>query len=415
MNAPGPRSAVSSAAGARARFPAAAWRGVIALLLGSALLLGLPGCRTPAGPKPGRTKLLAQLTEVPAETIGNLMIVEVQRDRSGPWRFLVDTGSSATLVSPEFAVRYGTSEAARQAPSVRVRDAAGRATTLQPVTIRKIELGEARFERVQCLIYDCSELSAHLGVRIDGVLGFPLFRETILTLDYPQSRLIMTAAGAEPLVPGARIPFNSGVRVPLIPVQLGGRTLLALIDSGNDGPLNLNPTGLDLRYATPPRAGSTIGTMAGDRRQEIGRLDEVLQIGSYVLPQPVVDLTDELSSLGGEILRYFTLTFDQVRGTVTFHRDSSLPVRSPPKRSSGISFSKTGAYWRIAGIIPGSPAASAGLHVGDLVVRINGEPVEQWNLQRFRRLVETAATIDYTLLNGREESTVTIATLVLVP
>ena len=35
---------------------------------------------------------------------------------------------------------------------------------------------------VDVLIYDCEPLSAHLGVRIDGVLGFPLFRETLLTL-----------------------------------------------------------------------------------------------------------------------------------------------------------------------------------------------------------------------------------------
>ena len=391
-------------------------RALLVLLVPLVCLLVLPGCRTPGGPKPGRTKLSSPLVELPATVIGNLLIVEAQWDRSGPWRFLIDTGSSVTLVSPEFADRYRTKEAARHAPAVRVRDAAGAETMLEPVTIRRIQLGDARFDRVQCLVYDPAELSAHLGVKIDGILGFPLFRETIMTMDYPQSRLIMTAtADAPPLVPGSRIGFNAHARVPLIPVRLGDRTFFALIDSGSDGPLNLNPTGFDLMFATPPRAGSTLGTLTGDRRQEIARLALPLRIGDYVLPEPVVDLTDELSSLGGEVLRHFTLTFDQVRGTVTFYRDGNQPIASPPKRTSGISFSKTGAYWRVAGVVPDTPAAASGLHPGDLVVRINGEPVEQWNLQRFRALVDSADSIEYTLLNGRTETTLHIPTAVLVP
>lgn len=378
-------------------------------------LLLTAGCRTPAGPKPGRTQLHARLVEISAQVIGNLVVVETQWDKSGPWRFLVDTGSSTTLVSPEFAARHATSRAARRVPTVRVRSADGRSTTLSPVTIRRIQLGDAEFERVECLVYDLAELSAHLGLRIDGVIGFPFFRETILTLDYPQSRLILMTAGNPPLVPGSRLAFDAGAKVPLIPVGLGERTLLALIDSGSDSPLNLNPAGLDLRFASEPRSGATVGTMLGDRRQVIGRLDQTLQLGDYRLPQPIVDLTDNLSSIGGEILRHFTVTFDQVRGVATFHRDTTAPIATPPKRSSGISFSKTAAYWRVAGVIPRSPAQQRGLKEGDLVVRINGEPVAQWDLRRFRQLVGLVSEIEFTLLDGREELLLTVPTMVLVP
>ena len=390
------------------------WRVAVLGLLALALLVAA-GCRTVGGPKPGRTKLLSRLIVVPVHIVGNLVVVEAKWDKSGPWHFLVDTGSSATLVSPEFAARHATEEAAWQLPSVRVRGADGGTTVLNAVTIRRIELGDARFDRVQSLVYDCSELSAHLGMRIDGVLGFPLFRDTILTLDYPQSRLIMTTAGEPPLVPGTRLSFGAGAKIPLIPIGLGNRTLLALIDSGSDGPLSLNPAGLDLSFASGPRVGSNVGTLLGDRQERVGRIDETLLIGQYRLPQPVVDLTDQLSSLGGALLRHFTITFDQVRGTATFHRDATTPIVTPAKRSAGVSFIKSDAYWRVAGIVPDSPAAGTGLRTGDLVVRINGDSVERWDLERFAALVETASDIEFTILDGRQERTLRVPTLVLVP
>ena len=49
-------------------------------------------------------------------------------------------------------------------------------------------------------------------------------------------------------------------------------------------------------------------------------------IGDYPVERPIVDLTDELTSLGGGILKYFTVTFDQEHSRVTFHRESKSPI-----------------------------------------------------------------------------------------
>ncbi|MCC5024841.1 MAG: hypothetical protein J6386_19520 [Candidatus Synoicihabitans palmerolidicus] len=62
-----------------------------------------------------------------------------------------------------------------------------------------------------------------------------------------------------------------------------------------------------------------------------------------------------------------------------------------------------------------SPAEAAGFAVGDLVSRINGEPVEAWDLTRYRALVDAGRTIFYTLIKGRDEVTVEAATFSLVP
>lgn len=383
-----------------------------------AVLLLLAGCSSPTapvGPKPDRTRFDARLVVLPAALIGGHLIIETRVDRRGIARFLIDTGSSVTLLSPEFANQVGSGPSTYDGPQVRVRGADGRVSTLPSVAVRRLELGEARFEDVQALLYDFTTLSAHLGVKIDGILGFPLFRDTVLTLDYPGSRVLLTPVGGPALTPGSSFSFNVLSRVPLIPVQVGDRTLLVLVDSGSDGPFNLNPIGIDPAFATPPRPGATVATLAGEEVQAVGRLADSLQIGTYVLPRPIVHLSDQLSSLGGDILKHFAITFDQARGRVTFYRDSSAPIESPVRRSTGLGFAKTPAYWRVDSVVPGSPADSAGIQTGDLIARINGEPVEQWDLVRFEELTRTAAKIEFTFIEGRTEAVRSVEVFALVP
>ncbi|HYP18151.1 MAG TPA: retropepsin-like aspartic protease, partial [Opitutus sp.] len=265
---------------------------VCALLAASVLLSGCQLFRREL-PRPGRTELDSPLVVLPAKTLSNHLVVEAKWDKRGPYHFLVDTGASVTLVSPELAARYAAKNAPPPTtPLVRVKSADGETALLTATTLRRIELGDALFENVQALIYDCDEISAHLGVRIDGILGFPLFRETILTLDYPQSRILLQRRSAQPLLPGTPIPFNNDRKTPIIPLRLGEQTLVALIDSGSDASLSLNPVGLQPTFAVPPRAGATIATLSGDREQHIGRLGHDLAIGDYIVERPVVDLTD---------------------------------------------------------------------------------------------------------------------------
>ncbi len=399
------------------RLPASARLGIGWLLLAA---LFLSGCSSVSRlyrreSRPGRTKLDSRLVVIPAQIIGNHFIIETRWDKHGPWRFLVDTGSSVTLVSPEFASRYGFQQSVTTNPPVRIRSADGGTVSLPAINLKRLQLGDARFLNVPAFSYDFTELSAHFGMKIDGILGFPLFRDVVFSLDYPQSRLVITTAGPTPLLPGSLIPFNNERRTPIVSLTLGDESFTTLIDSGSDGPLILNPFGLHPKFSYGPRPGGTVGTLTGDRPQQIGRLRQPLSIGAYTLEQPLVDLTDQLSSIGGDVLKHFCVTFDPPRNNVTFFRDSTAIIAPGSRRSTGLSFTKNPAYWRVAGVVPGSPAEKAGIQRGDLVARINGEPISAWPLQRLDTLTRRAPEITFTFIRGSKETPVILPTFELIP
>jgi hypothetical protein len=352
---------------------------------------------------------------VPARVVANFFLVEATQVDGSTRRFMIDTGSTANLVSFELAQALGRREGARG--PVRIRGAHGGELQLEPVTMRRVQLGGAAFERVSALIYDFTELSAHLGLRIDGLLGFPFFRERLLTLDYRRSQLVLAPSTQRPPTapPGATLAFNNEQRVPLIPVQMGNESFFALIDSGSDAGLHLNPTGLHPRFIFGPRSGTIVSSLGNEHQQFVGRLAQDVLIGSHVVREPIVDITDQLSSLGGELLRHFTITFDQQRNEVTFARAAGGPVEMEPRRSNGMALARSPNYWRVLGVIPDTPTAEIGVQPGDLIVRINGEPVERWNQERYATLMAAAVSITFTFISGTQEYDVEIPVIELVP
>lgn len=410
-----PAAALLPASPGSARGPGRPWP-LLVLLLGF-----LSGCTlVPRHEVPVRTATLTRPVEIPARLVGNYFIVEMRQDDGRIRRFLIDTGSSATLVAPDFAAAVAVKERRSARRTTRVRGAHGAEAELEAVTLRKLWLGDVLVEQVPALVYGFTELSHHLGLTIDGVIGFPVFRDLLLTLDYPRGRLVLAplpAQGTPVRASGraATLAYTTETGTPLIPVQLGTESFHVLIDSGSYGCLDLDPRGLNPRFLHGPRPGKLVTGLASERPQLIGRLATDLFIGTHTVARPVVNLTDHLSALGGELLRHFSLTFDQRRRHVTFARDAEGPVVIAARRDSGLSFDRTPAYWRVLGVVPATPAAAAGLQAGDLCVRINGEPVDRWGYERYAQLLRTAPRVTYTFLAGAQETDHELAVVELVP
>lgn len=393
---------------------------VFGSLLGLACLL-FSGC-TSVGQRPGPavTTQGPRITVLPARVVSNFFLVEARQADDKTYRFMIDTGSSTTLVSLALAAALRQKEKG-PAPTMKVRGANGSEVELPAITLKEIALGDVRFARVPAREYDFTELSIHVGLPIDGVLGFTLFRDTLCTLDYPGARLelapvpFLTPAAPKPAARTATINYDNGQSTPLVTVQMGNESFVVLLDSGSDGSLSLNPAGLHPRFSQGPRSGNLAATLGGDRPQLVGRLAQNITLGSHVIQEPVVDLTDQLSSLGGDLLRHFKLTFDQRRSFVTLVRDTDGPVLMPPRRSTGISFQRLSAYWKILSLIPDTPVNALPLQAGDLCIRINGEPVGAWDYDRYTALLKNATKVTYTFLNAAKEQDHEITVFDLVP
>lgn len=392
------------------------------LVLHAAALLAvlwLGGCATRSSqPQPERTVLSARTTSVPARIVANYFLVESPQIDGTTRRFLLDTGSSVNYVSEDLARTLRQRERGATKRKTPVRGANGEEVELEEITLRRLELGDAAFEQVPALLFDFAELSSHLGLRVDGLLGFPLFRDTRLTIDYPRAQLTLASPTAPPAPDGpgvSTLVFNDEQRRPLIPVQMGNESFVVLLDTGSDGSLSLNPAGLHPRFLSGPRPGTIVTSLGGNRHQQVGRIEQNLQVGDHTVAQPVVDLTDQLSALGGELLRHFTLTFDQRRNLVTFQRADAGPVHIASRPSTGLAFARSPAYWRVLTVIPDSPSSSLNVQTGDLVVRINGEPVARWDYERYAALLRESARITYTFLTGTREYEVEVPVFKLVP
>ncbi|MDX2186272.1 MAG: aspartyl protease family protein [Opitutaceae bacterium] len=400
----------------RDKGPTTGLRSTLATLLLAVLVLS--GCNSlPFSTPPAieATDLPRETVVIPARRVGNLLLIEAQWDKRGPWRFIVDTGSSVTLVSSEFASRYAISRKRFVSAPKRVRLATGTERLFPNTVIREFRFGEASFINKPVLVFDASELSAQFGVKIDGILGFPFFGESRIELDYGQPQLRISRSVPDTGRPPEATSYRLEMRTPRITGTLGGSDREFLIDSGSDVAVVLPILDPTLRFSIPIRPGGALGSLSGSTQSLVGRIDGDFAFANHIARNPVVTFGGTESSIGGGILSLFTVVFDTREKWVALVSAGASPLTPTSLRHAGLSFTKTPAYWRVDAVVPGSNAETAGVRVGDLVVRINGEPVSRWPLARFDAHVRRAEELVYTFLHGTRERPATIPPFDLVP
>ena len=259
---------------------------------------------------PRSAALASQPASIGVSWDGNLPLVAVHIGTHGPYRFLLDTGAEATLVSARCAKDAQI--------DIRERELwlGGAVSSTQRSVgtgwIDKLRLGDATFSRVPVIVDE-------MAPGLDGILGFPVFADLLLTLDGPGRRIVLergqlpsTAAAASCL------PFRKGdakYESPRVWGRLAGQRALILVDSGFDGFLYLArgiPDDLDLAFEPDPEQNVHMRTRLGSRDVVVGHLRDRLEIGPLELNgiATMVGMGPPVI-LGGAFLRGQVTTFDQ--------------------------------------------------------------------------------------------------------
>ncbi|MGH7402907.1 MAG: aspartyl protease family protein [Candidatus Rokuibacteriota bacterium] len=121
-------------------------------------------------------------TLVTMHRTGGNWIAEVRLNDSRPARFVVDTGASACVVSPELAAVLGIHPGPR-AETVPMQVVGGVTAGLR-VTIASVRVGDAEVENVAAVIHS-------IGPGIDGLLGNTFLGRFTVTLDPDKGVLIL--------------------------------------------------------------------------------------------------------------------------------------------------------------------------------------------------------------------------------
>jgi len=177
--------------------------------------------------------------QTPAETgqLGNFqhigfridqdrMTVSVRIDGQGPFRFLVDTGATRTVVSSALADRL----ALTIGPVARLHSTTG-TSLVRTALVRRLELGPGRVRRVEAALLESPDMGA------DGIVGVDSLRSEKVIFDF-RTRLISISP------PTHRVPDEQGTVVVrgklrqghlIVTSAAANRVpLTAILDTGSD-------------------------------------------------------------------------------------------------------------------------------------------------------------------------------------
>jgi Aspartyl protease len=246
----------------------------------------------------------------PLQFRGPMPVVEVKLNGQGPFVFAIDTGGGLQAdIDPSVAERLRLTPHGR----VLMGDPSGlNDRALETTRIDSITFGGAEFRNVTALIRP-QRITADYPA-VDGILGFALFTDYLLTLDYPAMQ-VRLARGNLPVANGADIlSFELEHRVPVIELAIGKWKVKAHIDSGNYVAGFILPEELveQLPLLSQPVVVGRARSVSNQIEIKQVQLRDTIHIGHFNYPQATIAFPAlSNTNVGFKILREFSLTFDQ--------------------------------------------------------------------------------------------------------
>ena len=289
-------------------------------------------------------------------------------------------------------------------------------------------------------------LSSHIGIPVNGIIGYQFFRNNLVEINYQKKRVIVYKDNAKNRTKIEKkfstIPITIEKSKPYlkstvyqdnrdVPVKL-------LVDIGNSDAVWLFQDRSKLIKVPEKNFDDFLGRgFSGDVEGKRGRIEK-FQMGDFEFNNPVVAFPDSISirnvtmvpdrmgSVGGEIMRRFTVVFDYREQQLYLKKNSdyqapfsynksgveiqhnglqwvqetvrmeTVPLSIKNNESGGGSITTDFKYkfqlkpiYEIANVRKNSPAAKAGLQKGDIIIMINNNSPYKFSLQEINSLFKS--------------------------
>ncbi|HUQ33286.1 MAG TPA: aspartyl protease family protein [Pyrinomonadaceae bacterium] len=333
-------------------------------------------------------------TTLPFDLIDNRIVINVRLNGQGPFRLIFDSGAGA-VISPEVARSLGLKIENLQTGAGGVGE--GRVERGE-TTVSRIEVGDIRFPAEDFSVISFSDTKYVFGAnRIDGIIGYSIFRHLVVSIDYERKQLTFTEpSGFVYKGNGAIVPIDFDYHLPLIKGELDGVPGIFVIDTGARSSLILYGPFVEQNNLREKYKASFEGVtgwgIGGPVRSHIVRV-KTLRLGSVEVQNLIARLSLQKSGaltsanraalVGPDVLKQFTTIFDYSRRRIIFEKNNQYGKPDSYDRA-GMWFGQEGDRFSVIDVIAGGPAAEAGIRVGDEILAIDGQSVERLDLPTVR-------------------------------
>jgi len=368
-----------------------------------------------------------KIESIPFEVVGSFVIVKVKINESASLNLILDTGIRNTIITELFPGDKVTLNYS----DVKDLMGLGGGQHLNALTsnYNTLKIGKLAIQQktVYVLQEDIFNLSKRTGTKINGLIGVDLFQDYVVEIDYMSKRIRFYEPNAFVTPKGyGMIPLTFEknkmfVQLSVSETDSTRHNVKMLIDTGAE----LNAwfqTFKDKSINIPDKNFTgTIGQgLSGEITGKFGRLPEIF-LGDYSLKKLIVSFPDSATisdiisssdrdgTLGSQLLSRFNLFIDIPQKQFFFKPNANFKKHST-YNIAGIEVTQIIPFvpqvevWHIW---ENSPAAVAGVKIGDLIIEINGQKAFQYGIDEIKGIFETPTRRPLNIIIQRDGKEIT--------
>ncbi|MEQ9307011.1 MAG: aspartyl protease family protein [Marinoscillum sp.] len=372
-------------------------------------------------------KLAAQdpITTTSFELFGDHIFITLSVDDSEPVDFIFDTADGLAVIDVDVAKKLNLKMDHKSSKTSALGSISGAL-----IEHNKIEINDIKLDDVELYTTDLDHLERTIGRNIDGIIGYDLLKNYVVTVDYSDMTLkLYSKSGFYYTGSGEGFKFSLVNYIP---------TIEASVTLNNDEKYTeqffLNTgAGTTMDFNSPFASKHDVIAKTGDhysypvsglgkeetmhyegrvKKFSIGSFDiEDLPIGISQAKQGIQHNKKAAGIIGNEVLKHFNITYDY-NASMVYLVANEYFENPYMVNSSGINlqFGASMEKLLIHRVFEGSPAEAAGIKVDAQLLEVNGKKVSEYTLPEIRKILkQSSETVKIKYLQDEQESEAELA------